>query len=181
MVSFPFSGGPETPVRPDDVIITKTDPQGRITYANRTFMRIVGAPESALLGHPHNIIRHPDMPRGAFRLMWKTLAGGNEFFAAVKNCTASGGFYWVFANITPDYDASGKLQGYFSVRRHLRQEARAAIEPVYARMRAIEQEAGKQAGPDKSVEWLASELAKQGVSYERFVLEIAGYGLEGGK
>jgi aerotaxis receptor len=113
--------------------------------------------------------------------MWKTLAAGHEFFAAVKNCTASGGFYWVFANITPDYDAAGKLQGYFSVRRHLRAEARTAIEPIYARMRAIEQEAGKQAGPDRSMEWLAGELAKLGVSYERFVLDLAGFGLEGGK
>lgn len=176
MVFHAVPHGPETPVLNDDAIITKTDPQGRITYANRTFMRIVGAPEAELLGQPHNIIRHPDMPRGAFRLMWKTLASGQEFFALVKNCTASGGFYWVFASITPDYDAVGKLQGYFSVRRHLRPQARNVIEPIYARMRAIEQEAGKQAGPDQSVSWLAGELSKQGVSYERFVLDLAGYG-----
>lgn len=176
MAFHPTPHGSEVPVLPHDAIITKTDPQGRIIYANRTFMRIVGAPETALLGHPHNIIRHPDMPRGAFRLMWKTLASGHEFFALVKNSTANGGFYWVFASITPDYDAAGKLQGYFSVRRHLRPEARSVIEPIYARMRAIEEQAGKQAGPDQSVRWLHDELSAQGVSYERFILNLAGYG-----
>ena len=98
----------------DDLIITKTDGRGQITYANRTFMRITGFDEISVLGKPHNIIRHPDMPRGVFRLMWKTLASQREFFGFVKNYTVDGGFYWVFANVTPDMGADGKLKGYFS-------------------------------------------------------------------
>ena len=107
----------------NDFIVSKTDTTGKITYANRIFMEIAGYPESELLGVQHNIIRHPDMPRGVFRFMWDTLKKGDEFFGFAKNLCADGGFYWVFANITPDYDKNGKLQGYYSVRRKPPQSA----------------------------------------------------------
>ncbi len=153
-----------------DLIISKTDPQGKLTYANRDFMRICGYTELQLLGKPHNLIRHPDMPRGAFRLMWKELQQGHEFFALVKNGTAFGGFYWVFANITPDYNNDGKLKGYYSVRRRPPRSALAAITPIYARMREIEQRGGKAEAPDASLAWLQQELGDR--SYESFILEL---------
>lgn len=88
----------------DEFIVSKTDPKGRITYANRTFMKISGFAEPELLGIQHNVVRHPDMPRAVFKLLWETLERGEEFFGYVKNLCRDGSFYWVLANITPDYD-----------------------------------------------------------------------------
>jgi len=168
----PRDTGREVFLGAEEMIITKTDPTGHITYANRVFMHLVGYAEHELLGQPHNIIRHPDMPRGAFRLMWKTLQAGQEFFAVVKNFTAKGDFYWVFANITPDYGADRKLQGYYSVRRQADKKAIAIVTPVYEQMRRIEAQESKANAPDASMNWLVAELARQGTTYERFILEI---------
>lgn len=157
----------------DDLIITKTDPKGAITYANRTFMRIAGYSEYELLGHPHNIIRHPDMPRGVYRLLWKTIATGQEFFGVVKNYTAEGHYYWVLANITPDYDSQGVLKGYYSVRRKATKEAIQLMSTLYATMRQVETQSGKQAGPDASIAWLQAEITRRGYSnHEKFVIDI---------
>ncbi|OWY38003.1 aerotaxis receptor Aer [Xenophilus sp. AP218F] len=164
--------GREILLEPDELIITKTDPTGHITYANRVFMRIAGYAEHELLGKPHNLIRHPDMPRGAYRLMWQTLQAGQEFFAIVKNAAASGDYYWVLANVTPDYDVGGKLQGYYSVRRPPSRKAIAAIEPVYAEMRRIEAASGKAAAPDASRDWLLQQVAAMGLSYQAFILQL---------
>lgn len=87
----------------DQMIVTKTDLKGQITYANRTFMEIADFQEHEVLNKPHNLIRHPDMPRGVFRLMWKTLQKRQEFFGVVKNYTSNRKqYYWVLANITTE-------------------------------------------------------------------------------
>jgi PAS domain S-box-containing protein len=101
----------------DDIIVSKTDLKGRITYANRTFCNISGYAEHELLGQPHSLIRHPDMPRAVFKLLWDTILDGREIFAYVKNMAKSGDFYWVFAHVTPSFDAAGKIIGFHSNRR----------------------------------------------------------------
>ena len=95
------------------------------------FIDMAGYEEAVLLGKNHNIIRHPDMPKVAFKLCWDLISSGKEFFGFVKNMSKDGGHYWVFANITPDYDSSGKIIGYTSVRRKPPQSAINAIEPIY--------------------------------------------------
>lgn len=155
-----------------DFIVSKTDLSGRITYVNRTFMRVANYTEGQLLREQHNVIRHPDMPRGVFRFLWETLKEGNEFFGFVKNMTADGSFYWVFANVTLDVDARGKVQGYYSVRRRPSREAIKAIEPIYAEMRRIEHGAGAKDAPDASLRWLKAQLEKMGKSYEQFALDL---------
>jgi len=112
----------ERKLKEEDFIVSKTDPSGRITYTNRIFMQIAGYSEAELLGQQQNIIRHPDMPRGIFQLLWDTLKQGREFFGYVKNMSRDGSFYWVFANITPTLNPSGKLVGYYSVRRRPKEE-----------------------------------------------------------
>ena len=107
----------ERKLRVEDFIVSKTDPSGRITYCNRVFMEIAGYAESELLGQQHNIIRHPDMPRVVFHLLWQTLSNGREFFGYIKNLCKDGSYYWVFANLTPTFDAGGRIVGYYSVRR----------------------------------------------------------------
>lgn len=103
--------------RDEDIIVSKTDLKGRITYANQTFCDIAGYTEAELLGQPHSIIRHPDMPRAVFKLLWDTLMEGREIFAYVKNMAKSGNYYWVFAHVTPSYDKSRNIVGFHSNRR----------------------------------------------------------------
>jgi PAS domain S-box-containing protein len=155
-----------------EFIVSKTDTAGRITYCNRTFMKIAGYSEKELLNTQHNIVRHPDMPRGVFRLLWQALEQGQEFFGYVKNLCADGSYYWVFANITPDYDRNGQLKGYYSVRRKPRASAIATMEPIYREMLAIEQRAGTKNGPDESIRYLQATIDELNTSYEEFVLNL---------
>jgi PAS domain S-box-containing protein len=157
----------------NDFIVSKTDISGRIIYANRIFMDICGYPEDQLLNVQHNIIRHPDMPRGVFRFMWDTLKSGQEFFGFVKNLCADGGYYWVFANVTPDYDKNGALQGYYSVRRKPPQSAIDALIPVYKQMIEIEKRSGTKEAPDKSLAYLTDFIHQSGAKkYENLVLKL---------
>lgn len=156
----------------DDMIVSKTDATGRLTYVNRTFMRITNYPEHALLGQQHNVVRHPDMPRGVFRLMWETLKAEREFFGVIKNMSSDGDFYWVFANVTPDHDARGGVSGYFSVRRAVSAAAVTTASELYAQMRQIEHRAGPAAAPEASLAWLRQTLAERQTSYDRFVLGL---------
>ena len=155
-----------------DIIISKTDLKGRITYVNRVFMRIANYPAKDLLHEQHNIVRHPDMPRGTFKLLWDTLEAGHEFFGYVKNITADGHFYWVFANVTPDMDEQGRVIGYFSVRRKPKPSAVAAIQSIYREMLEVERQAGPAKAPAASVAFLAEKLRSLGTSYDRFILGL---------
>jgi PAS domain S-box-containing protein len=157
----------------EDFIVSKTDISGRITYANRIFMQIAGFPESQLLGLQHNIIRHPDMPRGVFRFLWNTLKAGDEFLGFVKNICADGGYYWVFANITPDFDGNGKLQGYYSVRRNPPRSALKAIIPIYQEMLSIEKNSSVKEAPDKSLAYLFDVVNQSGLkTYNNLMLSL---------
>lgn len=162
----------EIVLKRDDVIVSKTDLTGRITYANRTFMRIANFSEKALLGVQHNIVRHSDMPRGAFKLLWDTLKSEHEFFGYVKNLTSDGRYYWVLANITPDRDARGNIVGYFSVRRKPARAALDVLQPVYREMLAEEARAGAANAPNASIALLQSKLKSLGTTYDKFILSF---------
>jgi methyl-accepting chemotaxis protein/aerotaxis receptor len=99
-----------------DILVSKTDLKGKITYANEAFCSIAGMSEAELIGQPHNVVRHPDMPSAAFADLWTTIQAGKPWIGLVKNRSADGGFYWVKANVAPEYDEQGQLQGYISVR-----------------------------------------------------------------
>jgi PAS domain S-box-containing protein len=159
-------------MRDDDFIVSKTDLKGRITYCNRIFVEFSGFDESELLGAQHNIVRHPDMPRGVFKFLWDTLTQKNECFAYVKNMSKNGDFYWVFANVTPDLDAQGNAVGYFSVRRKAKPAAVAALGELYKLMLAEERRVGPRDACDASLALLAGILKQKGVSYEQFILSF---------
>lgn len=161
----------EVTFSPDEIIVSKTDRTGRITYANRVFMRVANYAEEELLGVQHNIVRHPDMPRGAFKHLWDTLKSGKEWFGFVKNMTKEGHYYWVFANVTPDVEA-GQLIGYFSVRRQAPRRAIETMAPIYAEMLRIEQQVGPARACEASLSWLYAELERRGTAYEPFVLSL---------
>ncbi len=101
----------------NDVIVTKTDLKGQITYANRVFLGISELTLDDAIGAPHSLIRHPDMPRCVFKLLWERIENGKEIFAYVLNRAFSGDHYWVFAHATPSYGGNGQLSGYHSNRR----------------------------------------------------------------
>jgi hypothetical protein len=102
-------------------------------------LEFAGHPETDLLGAPHNIIRHPDMPKGVFKLLWNTIQSNQEIFAYVKNMSATGAYYWAFANVSPVVDMNNTVIGYCSVRRKPSASAIRTLEPVYREMVRIEQ------------------------------------------
>jgi PAS domain S-box-containing protein len=157
----------------DDFIVSKTDLKGVITYGNRIFIQMSGYSELELLDAPHSILRHPDMPRVVFKLLWDTIQAKQEICAYVKNLAKDGSFYWVFANITPSFDPDGNLIGYYSVRRKPRPEAVQAISPLYRTLLEAERKAGDgQAGMKASAAILHQALEQKGVSYAEFVLGL---------
>ncbi|WP_420476529.1 methyl-accepting chemotaxis protein [Noviherbaspirillum sp. ST9] len=115
-------------------IVSKTDLKGKITYVNPYFIEVSGYAESELLGAPHNIVRHPDMPEAAFRDLWKSLKDGEIWSAPVKNRRKNGDFYWVLANVTPITE-NGQVVGYMSVRTKPSREQIKLAEAAYAEMR----------------------------------------------
>ena len=155
-----------------ELIVSKTDLRGKLTYANRVFMRVSNFSEAELLGKDHSIIRHPDMPRGVFYGLWKALKSGNEFFGFVKNITSDGHYYWVFANITPDV-VNGEKVGFFSVRRTAPKAALQVIEDIYRQMREKERGLPPAQAPEASWNWMLQHVIdSKKMSYEQFVIEL---------
>lgn len=164
----------EKVMRENDFIVSKTDTKGRITYGNRIFIEFSGYTEQELLGTQHNIIRHPDMPRAVFQLLWDTISQGKEIFAFVKNMAKDGSFYWVFANVTADHDEQGNITGYFSVRRKPNPDAVTAVSQLYAQMLAEEQKVGAKEAIAASTKLLTDFLYDKGLSYEELVIDLQG-------
>ncbi|WKJ89156.1 PAS domain-containing protein [Methylomonas montana] len=106
----------ETPYPDGKLIVSTTSPDGVITHVNRSFVEMSGYSEAELLGAPHYILRHPDMPAVAFKDLWDTVARGEKWQGFVKNLRKDGGFYWVKATVIPNV-RGGKVVGYTSVRR----------------------------------------------------------------
>ncbi len=125
----------EYPITDETLIVSKTDTKGRLTYFNDQFIDAAGFTEAELMGQPHNIIRHPDMPPEAFADLWATLKAGKPWAGAVKNRRKNGDFYWVLASATPIWE-NGQVTGYMSIRSRLSADQRAEAEHVYALLRA---------------------------------------------
>ena len=151
----------------DELLVTKTDLQGKITYANRGFMDIVDMDEDILVGAPHNIIRHPDMPKIIFKYLWTYLQNGEEIHAYVKNICSDGSYYWVMANVTPSY-LNGKVVGYHSARRSPSPSAMQIIKPLYEQLLRAE----KSGGINASEKLMNDLLKEKGVNYDEFILSF---------
>lgn len=124
--------------------------------------------ENELLNKPHNIIRHKDMPKTVFKLLWDYIENKKEIFAFVKNRNKNGDFYWVFANISPSYNLEGKLIGYYSVRRKPNPNAIKIISEIYTKMLEIEKIDGMQGGV-KMIENLCTQTKK---SYNQIIFDM---------
>jgi PAS domain S-box-containing protein len=162
----------ERVMRDNDFIVSMTDLKGRITYGNRIFIEFSGYTENELLGSQHNIVRHPDMPRAVFQLLWSKIQSREECFAYVKNMSKDGGFYWVFTNVTPIYDDTGNPTGYLSVRRKPKLSGVQTMTAVYAAMLEAERKAGPANAIAASTKLLVDILNEKGLSYDELVLAI---------
>jgi len=167
----------EIVMRDDDFIVSKTDAKGRLTYCNRIFIEFSGYSEPELLGQQHNIVRHPDMPRSVFNLLWQTIKSGNEFFGYVKNISADGSFYWVFANVTPSYKAgaaatTSDISGFFSVRRKPESAKLKIITSIYQDMLAAEKQAGTRDAITAGTKVLTDIIEPTGKDYREFILSL---------
>lgn len=128
---------------PDELIVTKTDLTGKIRYGNRTFYKFAGYGPKDCIGAQHNIIRHPEMPRTVFKLLWDTISGGDEVFAYVNNRARNGDHYWVLAHVTPSRNDADEIVGYHSNRRAPNLAViEEHIKPLYARLLEIERTGG---------------------------------------
>ena len=162
----------EIVMRDDDFIVSKTDTKGRIIYANKIFVEFSGYTQCEILNKQHNIVRHPDMPRAVFNLLWDTIKSGEEFNGYVKNMSRDGSYYWVFANVTPSYDKNKRNIGYYSVRRKPSKEALNVIIPIYKEMLTAEKNAGPKDAISASAAILLDKLAPLGVGYDQFALSL---------
>lgn len=162
----------ERMMREDDFIVSMTDLKGRIVYCNRIFIEFSGYTEKELLNMQHNIIRHPDMPRAVFKLLWGKIKDKEECFAYIKNMSKDGSFYWVSANVTPTFDLAGNATGYLSVRRKPKLSGIEVVTPLYAAMLKAEQDAGPANAIDASTKILVDLLTQKGMGYDELVLAI---------
>ena len=167
-MSAPIPNNRERIMNADDFIVSKTDTKGKITYCNEIFMEMAQLPESELLGKPHRIVRHPDMPKIVFKLLWDYVQNGKEIFAYVKNLSADGSYYWVFANVTPSYDNNNNIIGYYSVRIKPNPRAIEVIKPLYEKLKSLESGGGIAAAET----FLNNLLKEKGVSYDEFIIAI---------
>jgi PAS domain S-box-containing protein len=170
----PSLTGRERHFADDELIVTKTDKGGRITYANRTFLRVANMTEAEALGAPHNCIRHPDMPRVVFKLLWDHIGAGKEIFAYVINRAVNGDHYWVFAHVTPSFDMGGNIIGYHSNRRTADPRiVNDIITPVYKALLAEEAKHDRiREGMAASEALLGRVLRERGQNYDQFIFSL---------
>ena len=156
---------------PKKYIVSKTDTKGVITYGNDYFIEISGYSQEELIGRPHNIIRHPDMPRIVFKLMWDRIKEGRNIVAVVKNLAKDGSFYWVVTDFEAKMDTlTNKPISYTAFRKAAPRKAIEAIEPIYAKLLEIEAKGGMEA----SEEYLKGYLEAKGATYDEFIDELVG-------
>jgi len=158
----------EVIMKENDFIVSKTDTKGIIHYGNRIFVEMSGYEKDEIIGANHNLIRHPFMPKIAFKLAWDLIAQNKEFFGFVKNLSKDGSYYWVFAYITADKDKKGNIIGYTSVRRKPSSSGVEDITAIYKLLNDAEAKGGMAA----SEKLLTTYLKDNKTTYEKFVHEL---------
>ena len=152
-------------------IVSKTDAKGIIEYGNDYFVEISGYSEEELIGQPHSIVRHPDMPKIAFKLMWDRIKQSKNFIAIVKNLSKSGDYYWVVTEFEPKVDPiTNEIISHTAFRKAAPQKAIDAIIPIYAKLLELEKEGGMEA----SEQFLREYLAENNTTYDELVNSLVG-------
>ena len=160
----PTPNATEIEVRNVDIVVSKANEAGDITYANQIFFKLSGYSQAELMEKPHSILRHPDMPKIIFRYLWDNLKEGKNVMAYVKNLTKDGSFYWVLADVKVAKNPDGSLRNYVSTRRGATQHAKSLIVPLYQKLLEAEQASDMSA----SLPILKEFVESQGGSMETF-------------
>jgi PAS domain S-box-containing protein len=152
-------------------IVSKTDPKGIIEYGNDYFVEISGYSEAELIGKPHNIVRHPDMPKIVYKMMWDRINQGKNIMAVVKNMAKDGSFYWVITEFEPKIDPiTNEIISHTAFRKAAPQNAVDALTPVYAKLLQIEKEGGMEA----SEKYFRGFLEEKGLTYDELINQLVG-------
>lgn len=170
-MAHPTPTNKEIKLSPKRYIVSKTDAKGIIEYGNDYFTEVSGYTESELMGKPHSILRHPDMPRVVFKMMWDRINRAQNIMAVVKNLAKDGSYYWVVTEFEPKVDPiTNKIISHTAFRKAAPQAAIDAMEPIYQKLLEIEKDGGMEA----SEKYLRGFLEEQGKTYDEFIDEIIG-------
>jgi PAS domain S-box-containing protein len=150
-------------------IMSKTDLYGTIEYANEVFVDVSGYEDYELMAQPHNMVRHPDMPKVVFKVLWENIQKGNQFHGIVKNLAKSGRYYWVITNFEYSRDENGNIINYIARRKAVPQDVITKhIEPLYKKLLLIEEASGVVA----SEKYLIGFLEEKGLSYVDLITKL---------
>jgi len=158
----------EIKLDPSRIIMSKTDARGVIEFANDYFMSICGYKEHELMGRPHSVVRHPDMPRVIFKILWDRLKNGENIHALVKNLAKDGSYYWVLTSFETKYDGEGNIISHYSRRKAAPSEAIAHIEKLYRSLIDIE----KTQGMEVAEKYLIGLFEEKKTTFDAFMLRI---------
>lgn len=156
---------------PKRYIVSETDATGKITFCNDYFVEICGYSKEELLGSPHNIIRHPDMPKVVFKLLWQTIKQGKNINAVVKNLAKDGRYYWIFTEFESRKDTdTGEIIGYHASRKTISKFVIEVIAELYSKLLEIE----KRDGIEESEKYLINFLKEKGddINFSNIMEEI---------
>ena len=160
----------EIPLDPFKTIMSKTDKKGIIEYANDYFMEVCGYKEWELMAQPHNVIRHPDMPKIMFKILWDRLLNGQNIHAVVKNLAKDGRYYWVVTDFQIKYNDQGEIIALYSRRKAVPEKVKLFFSSLYKKLIDLE----KTGGMEASGLYLTSYLEDAGMSYDDFILNLFG-------
>jgi len=153
----------EIKLDPKRYIVSETDEKGKITFVNDYFMEVSGYTKDELMGKPHSIVRHPDMPKVVFKLLWETISQGLNINAVVKNLAKDGRYYWIFTEFETRKDTdTGRIIGYHAARKSISKHVLEIIADLYAKLLVIE----KAEGVDASEKYLLAFLKEKGDDIE---------------
>ncbi len=152
-------------------IVSKTDAHGIIEYGNDYFVEISGYTEAELIGKPHSIVRHPDMPKVVFKMMWDRINRAQNIMAVVKNLAKDGSYYWVITEFEPKVDPiTNEIISHTAFRKAAPREAIATMEPIYQKLLEIE----KSGGVEASEKYLRGFLEERQTTYDEFIDKLVG-------
>lgn len=159
-------------LRDIDLVVSKSNAEGDITYANPVFLKLSGYTQGDLLDKPHAILRHPDMPKAIFKFLWDNLKQENSVVAFVKNLCKDGSFYWVLATVKVAKNKDGSFRNYISTRKRVTDSAKITISKLYAQLLKIEHEDGDEASQKVLLDFLSEANIDNTEKFNNFMIEL---------
>ena len=155
-----------------DLIVSKSDEKGNITYVNPIFMKISGYTQGELYDKPHSILRHPDMPKVIFEYLWDNLKAGSDVVAYVKNLCKDGSYYWVLATVRTAKNPDGSFRNYMSTRRCITQNAKEIISALYAKLLDAEKKDGEETSKEMFYAFIKENDIADANSFNTFMQNL---------